>query len=266
MKTAGAIRHQLKQIRFRHLKKLIEEGLATDSANCIHHRTVHPPLHHEPIGICFLPEPISEDLVCGPLRAHSCPYFDTQTTKEEIKADFKDFLATATLAQIAAEYPDMAALLWVLQDEAPNRDVEIDATEDWDVEDTEEKEPLYLVEIGGIHVQCSSEEEREAVAELLDGYTTTIQVCETASAALELCQKDKAEISREVEDLRDERDRLQERVADLEEESRQAAESNAILTEELDRVRNTAKDIREELTAYQGQSWWSLLWGRRSHG
>jgi prefoldin subunit 5 len=266
VKTAGAIRHQLKQIRFRYLKKLIEEALAAEPGNCIHHRTVHPPLLHQPIDVCFFPEPICEDLICSFPRAQTCPHFETQTTKEEIKADFKDFLSTATLAQIAARYPDLAALLWVLYDEAPNREAKIDAAEDWDAEDTEEDGPLYLVEIGGIHVQCSSEEEREAVADLLDGYATTIKVCEATTAALELCQEDKARINQEREDLEEERDRLRERLTELEDESHQAAQANALLTEELDRVRSTAKDIREELTKHEGQTWWSLLWGWRSNG
>jgi hypothetical protein len=98
-----------------------------------------------PCGVCVHPNQ-EGDILCdlawgGAEKARTCPLFELRLTKEEIKADFKDFLSTAKLHEIAAEYPDMAALLWVLQEEAPGREVEIPDNEDWQPTEPPPAEP-----------------------------------------------------------------------------------------------------------------------------
>lgn len=133
MKTEGAIRYKIKQARYRHLKRLIEQGLAQSPENCAHNRMFHSPATaaagQPPVGVCVCPGQ-NGDLLCdaawgGVDRARSCPLFQASTTKEQIKAEFTEFLSTSELPIIAREYPDLAALMWVVDDAEPVGDVDV---------------------------------------------------------------------------------------------------------------------------------------------
>ena len=58
-------------------------------------------------------------MLFGGIQDAYCTLFEPNKDKEELKAEFKEFLATGSLGQIAKKHPDLAALLWVLDDEAP---------------------------------------------------------------------------------------------------------------------------------------------------
>ena len=62
---------------------------------------------------------VCDDRCGGDLVARDCSYFEATKSKDDIKVAFKDFVENATLGSIAAEYPDMAALMWVLTSNAP---------------------------------------------------------------------------------------------------------------------------------------------------
>jgi hypothetical protein len=48
-------------------------------------------------------------------KAGSCPYFECKNTKDSLKSAFVSFLRHANRAEVAERYPDLAALLWVLE-------------------------------------------------------------------------------------------------------------------------------------------------------
>jgi hypothetical protein len=50
-------------------------------------------------------------------QAHSCPLFEYARDKEEVKSDFQKKLLSLSLPDLAATYPDMVALMWVLGDD-----------------------------------------------------------------------------------------------------------------------------------------------------
>jgi hypothetical protein len=52
-------------------------------------------------------------------QAARCPEFHRVNTKESRKEAFIAFLKTSDVATIAVQYPDIAALLWVLDVEGP---------------------------------------------------------------------------------------------------------------------------------------------------
>lgn len=119
MKSEGAIRHKIKQVRFRYLKRAIEENLARRPENCTHNSPIDGS-----VRICFAQLDVGarSGVVCderfdGCGRAATCPMFAAARTKDEIKAGFYRDLDTMTFPEIAYNYPDMAALLWVLADE-----------------------------------------------------------------------------------------------------------------------------------------------------
>lgn len=107
MKTEGAIQQKLKQVRFRHLQRELEARLSEEPGNCKH-------LTEQ--GACKV-----HNAPCGQ-KAHrppTCGVFENANEKEELKTSMKEFFSTRPAAEIAARFPDVAALMWVLDGDLP---------------------------------------------------------------------------------------------------------------------------------------------------
>jgi len=138
VKSAGSIRHKISQIRYRHLKKRLEAELRKVPGNCTYNAVIPIPsqMHSEKnvespskgdnlgFGICMLgadeldkwKPTFCDDRVDGGLRAKKCSVFCPRHTKEQVKAAFISELQEMTLAEVAYNYPDLAALIWVLDE------------------------------------------------------------------------------------------------------------------------------------------------------
>lgn len=125
MKTEGQVRHKLQQVTYRHLQRTIRTKLSRRPENCTHNRRVKLPVVDDSIRFCAVRKDDDGDaLVCdechdGIEQASRCPAFECLFTKDDVKADFTEFLRGSDVATIAAEYPDVAALLWTLDDADP---------------------------------------------------------------------------------------------------------------------------------------------------
>jgi len=123
MRTEAEIRQKLKQVQFRHLKKLLEANFKQRPCNCAHNE-VHQSLNGsgDPIGLCMYGSENPEEwegVICdeafgGITLARNCGTFKPHKTKIEIKAEFNALMENEDLGVIAAQYPDVAALLWTL--------------------------------------------------------------------------------------------------------------------------------------------------------
>lgn len=124
MKSEGAIRQKLKQVRFRHAKWALTTDLERTSASCVHNTTLEVP-QIGTVRLCGLSDtPLLCDAVRGADLAPSCENYLCRTTREGVKQDF-DALFSGSIPEIAAKYPDAAALLWVLTDDPPNPDASL---------------------------------------------------------------------------------------------------------------------------------------------
>ena len=110
MKSAGQIYQKLKQARFRHIKKEVEALLKKTSRNCSHFSPL--PELPNPLGICKL-----DYRVCGKERSANCEDFAHLHGREAIKGSLQEFFSKRDIADIAVRFPDVAALLWVLEGE-----------------------------------------------------------------------------------------------------------------------------------------------------
>lgn len=140
MKTEAQIKHKLSQVRFRHLKREVRTGLSRRPENCRHNGRINLPVYG-PSGICLLKTEGAERVLCDEIledRAPSCDAFECLHSKGSLKKRFDDFLKSSDRAHIAEQYPDMAALLWVLDVEHPEPP---DPIEDED-EPVERSEPV----------------------------------------------------------------------------------------------------------------------------
>jgi hypothetical protein len=128
MRTDGQIRHKLKQLIFRHRKKFVEMGLAQRPQNCKHNGVVHLPVHtgnRATIHVCQYHSEkgewerrVCDSSMSGDEQARECPHFKGCHTPESLKADFTRKLGLGddqtSSGQLAQEYPDLIALMWVL--------------------------------------------------------------------------------------------------------------------------------------------------------
>lgn len=128
MKTEGQVRHKLQQVTFRHLQRTVRTALSRRPENCTHNAVLR--LAAGEVRFCTLRETVNGsftpcDLLHGGLeQAAKCPDFSCSNTKEGARRDFEAFLKTSDVATIAAEYPDVAALLWALGESDPAVPVE----------------------------------------------------------------------------------------------------------------------------------------------
>jgi len=119
MKTEGKTRHKLKQVLYRHLQKRIKA--IYKPSGCIHNK---PGIFHEQtLGMCQYSNRGKHLVVCdsdveGCKQVTSnCSWFKPKQSKEDVKTAFKELAGDpARRGQLAYEYPDVAALMWVLGD------------------------------------------------------------------------------------------------------------------------------------------------------
>lgn len=151
MKSAGAVKHKLNQVRFRHQKKRIEAELRRVPGNCLYNATVPAPTlpsgfkvagengqmldvgvpvpvadpNPVGLGICLhgAGDPTTwkptfcDENIDGGARAKKCDLFCPRKSKEQVKEEFARELEGMTFAEVAYRYPDMAALVWVLDED-----------------------------------------------------------------------------------------------------------------------------------------------------
>ena len=121
MKNEGAIKHKLKQVRTRHLHKLLDTSLRKRPHNCIFNEQRVGQDGVE-IHICLKDLTICDAQFDGVEKAKGCPIFSPIKDKTALKDEFREFVDTASRAEIAFRYPDMAPLMWVLDNESEESD------------------------------------------------------------------------------------------------------------------------------------------------
>ncbi len=152
MKSEGAIRRQLKQVLYRHLQRRLRANFKKAPHTCSHNHEVE--LERGTVRICrYTDDRTDGGRVCdvqvdGGARSRDCPFWMPLKSKEDIKVAFRAVLSTGVRSQIATDFPDAAALMWVL-DETPN-------LEEDEPEDEEPEEPAEVVELSSWGTGVSS--------------------------------------------------------------------------------------------------------------
>ena len=124
MKTKGAVRHKLKQVRHRLLQKAVRNNLSKKPCNCSHSGLVRGSASEPLFHVCLLDSNVPkewEGTICDPSVPNTCPFFRAEKTKESIETafnkEFEDLISKNDIGEVASKYPDVAALLWVLSEE-----------------------------------------------------------------------------------------------------------------------------------------------------
>lgn len=123
MKSEGQIKQKIKQRIYRHRKNYVEQGMAQKPANCQNNRVVRLPQHtgnRATIRVCAIKDKVCDSTMAGDPQAESCPDFEHCRTAEDLKNEFKERLGLdggdVNLNVITRDYPDVALLMWVLDD------------------------------------------------------------------------------------------------------------------------------------------------------
>lgn len=134
MKSESQIRQKVKQVVFRHRKKFVEKSLKRHPCNCKHNEEVKlktPSSGLHIIRRCSHKE--QNTLVCdrnlgGLELAQKCPYFEHKHTAEALKRQFAARLgldgSPISLGDLARDFPDVVALMWVLGSQKNEKDPE----------------------------------------------------------------------------------------------------------------------------------------------
>lgn len=126
LRTPGQIRQQLKQVLFRHLQKLLRANFRQAPSSCVFNRRESLGDTGEKVGVCRW-EGTREEQKSSPrgkvcdsrifgctAMASTCRWWQPLRTKDEIKFEFRTLVSSDDRGRIAASYPDVAALMWVL--------------------------------------------------------------------------------------------------------------------------------------------------------
>jgi hypothetical protein len=120
MKKEGKIKHKLKQVRFRTVKKEIRKSTSKKPCNCKHSGLVKGQASEPLFYVCLLDAESPkqwEGMICDPSVPNTCPFFTPEKTEDEIVGEMNETLTSGNMGEIASKYPDIAALLWVLSED-----------------------------------------------------------------------------------------------------------------------------------------------------
>jgi len=137
VKNEGAIRQKIKQITTRHLHKILDRNLRERPENCQFNETRkgEGTLGVQVCGYRDTPYGQLCDRRFGGVEvAKTCGYFSSHLSKQEMKDRFQHWLTTASMGEIAAKFPDIAALMWMLDDPNGQRNIELEIPEEESVD------------------------------------------------------------------------------------------------------------------------------------
>lgn len=119
MRSESQIKQKLKQVSYRHLQKRLRANFKQVAKRCCHNT---PLLLDEDkgawLGMCGILEGglsrgVCDATVDGNQRARDCPLWEPLQTKAQVKQTFNDLMESGR-GEVALEFPDVAALMWVL--------------------------------------------------------------------------------------------------------------------------------------------------------
>lgn len=154
MKTEGQIKHKFKQAKFRHFQKRSKAGFKRVPCNCMYNKRFVSD-GGKTVGMCHYQNMCEvmnvalaidwKIIICddempeGVEQAKICPVFEPRQSKQDIKNEIDEILTEQPLSVVAHHFPDLVALLWVLDQENEVSEW-LTASDSW--EDTTPQQPI----------------------------------------------------------------------------------------------------------------------------
>ena len=58
-----------------------------------------------------------EGMICDPSVPNTCPFFEPHKSEQDVEDEVERILTSGDMVEIASNFPDLAALLWVLSED-----------------------------------------------------------------------------------------------------------------------------------------------------
>lgn len=243
MKSPGQTYQKMKQARFRHVKREIENLLKQTSRNCTQNTQARSTTGS--IGICKL-----DCQTCDPQvqdRSETCGKFTQTHGREDVKKSLQDFFSLRTIPEIAVRYPDVAALLWVLDGEELEGEELPGGREDYF------PGSVLAGTYFGMKVWLDSEEEATNFTSSIQNMITLQEITLTQRGEIESLRGDLAKASEQSQSLQEESQKLKDAfgmseslLKILAESHKMASESWAsILRERSERIAALERDLEK---------------------
>lgn len=117
MKSEGKIKHKIKQVKHRVIKKEVRKATSKKPCNCVYSGVVRGPASESLFHVCLMDADKPDEwegMICDASVPNTCPFFTPRKSKEEVTSEVEEVLNSGDMGKIASKYPDIAALLWVL--------------------------------------------------------------------------------------------------------------------------------------------------------
>ena len=117
MKSEGKIKHKIKQVKHRVIKKEVRKATSKKPCNCVYSGVVRGHASEPLFHVCLMDADKPDEwegMICDASVPNTCPFFTPRKSKEEITSEVEQVLNSGDMGKIASKYPDIAALLWVL--------------------------------------------------------------------------------------------------------------------------------------------------------
>lgn len=147
MRQRSEVKAKLRQVIYRHLQKKLRDNFKQRPETCCYNRQlVLDEATGSTVSLCGLMNARGEprNILCDGRvpecleMARECPSWSPIQTKQQIKEAHEELMA-AGRGEIATEYPDIAALLWVLDAEVEEEEADIHPPLELDEEPPKEK-------------------------------------------------------------------------------------------------------------------------------
>jgi len=250
MRSKGQVAHKLKQAVHRAIQREVRNLTRRTGPSCTNNREVT--FGTGAVRVCALDcqkcDPVLDD------RAPECPDYTPRATEPQIRKSLREFLKTRPPQDLAARFPDIASLLWVLA----NGD------------DDDQRGHLMLqaepaLKLWGVAAWADTPEDRQT---LQGAYLEGAVTLKAAQAKAERLQAD-LDAAAEIQQQADQKDsiiRSQERALAASEKALREADARAeehrraaqVKSEALARLQGELEDFRAaQLPAHQDPpSWW----------
>lgn len=124
IRSPGQIRHQLKQVLFRYLQREMRDNFRDTPEACFYNHLTPISGSPEKIGVCRYDGDTKDGTPRGKAcdsriggcanMAKACRFRQPLRTKVEVREAFRSLMDSQDRGKIATVYPDVAALMWVL--------------------------------------------------------------------------------------------------------------------------------------------------------
>lgn len=230
------VKQKLKQVKFRHLKSYLKENLKADPRNCTHN--VVTKASSGVVSVCDYEGSDTYGKVCdmnfNMNRALECGLFCPKKDKEQLKSEFYSFVDQSSVGELAREFPDITALMWVLD------------TLGADDTDTELKEHYEKIE--------SLTSQNHSLSQALEDLNLMVTLQTTEIKKLEL---DKKELQEVFCELKEELEEVSTELRHLTKENEQLSNDKLHLYTLLE----SEKEEKTQLSKRLNSSFWSKIIG-----